>query len=303
MYIFYYEVPQYARTRSEVIALVQRICFGKGLDVSVTHGWWKGFCHRHPSIVLRTPAHLSIARAKATDPEVFSHYFDLLESTLCEHDLLDKPSQLFNMDKTGVPLNPDLLKAFLKRGTKNPVSVSSGDKSQMTVVGCVSAAGYCIPPMIILDRKTLHPDMTIGELPGTTYMACPQKGWIDQELFKMWFEGDFLWYAPPIRPLILLMDGHSAHFCPDTIRMAAEQQVVLFTFPPNTTHVSQPLDKGCFGPLKIEWKKICHDNLVKEGQVVTRYTFSRLFSEAWMRSMTIKNILSGFRVTGIYPLN
>ena len=66
----------------------------------------------------------------------------------------------------------------------------------------------------------------------------------------MWFEGHFLRYAPPIHPLILLMDGHFANFCPDTIGMAAEQQVVLFTLPPNTTHVSQPLDKGCFGPLK-----------------------------------------------------
>ena len=76
------------------------------------------------------------------------------------------------MDKTGIPLGPDLPKGIFKRGTKNPVSVSSRHKSQMTVVGCVSAAGYCIPPMIILDRKTLHPDMTIGELP-VLYMACP----------------------------------------------------------------------------------------------------------------------------------
>ena len=58
---------------------------------------------------------------------------------------------------------------FISPFIKNPVSVSSGDKSQVTVVGCVSAAGYCLPPMIMLDRKTLHPNMTIGELPGTIY--------------------------------------------------------------------------------------------------------------------------------------
>ena len=81
------------------------------------------------------------------------------------------------------------------------MSVSSADKSLITVVGCVSAAGYCIPPMIIFDRKTLHADMTLGELPGTIY-GLSSKGWIDQELFQMWFEGHFLRYAPPIRPLI-----------------------------------------------------------------------------------------------------
>ena len=56
---------------------------------------------------------------------------------------------------------------LVKRGAKNPVMITSGDKFQVTVVGCVSAAGYCIPPMIIWDRKTLHPDMAEGELPGT----------------------------------------------------------------------------------------------------------------------------------------
>ena len=111
----------------------------------------------------------------------------------------------------------------------------------------MSAAGYCIPLMIILDRKTLHPDMTIGELPGTIY-GLSSKGWIDSELFRMWFNDHFLRYAPPVRPLLLLMDGHSTHFCPDTIRLAAEKDVVLFTLPPNTTHIAQPLDKGCFGP-------------------------------------------------------
>ena len=292
----------YPKSRSAVIAIVQRACTNKGLSVTVTHGWWEGFCQRNPSIVLQAPAQMSLARAKASsDPEVFQHYFDLLESTLIEYNIGDKPAQIFNMDETGVPLSPDLPKGVFKKGSK-AVAVTSGDKSQLTVVACVSAGGFCIPPMVILDRKTLHPDMTIGELPGTIY-GLSSKGWIDSELFKMWFNDHFLRYAPPVRPLLLLMDGHSTHFCPETIRLASEKDVVIFTQPPNTTHLAQPLDKGCFSPLKAEWRKVCQEYLAKEGQVVTRYSFSRLFSQAWMRSMTIKNIIAGFRVTGVYPLD
>ena len=77
---------------------------------------------------------------------------------------------------------PDLPKGVFKKGSK-AVAVTSGE---LTVVACVSAGGFCIPPMVILDRKTLHPDMTIGELPGTIY-GLSSKGWIDSELFKMWF--------------------------------------------------------------------------------------------------------------------
>ena len=36
---------------------------------------------------------------------------------------------------------------------------------------------------------------------------------------------------------------------------------------------------------------------------LTRYEFSKLFSEAWTSSMAISNIIAGFRVTGMYPLD
>ena len=49
------------------------------------------------------------------------------------------------------------------------MAVSSGDKSQVTVVWCISAAGYCIPPMVKWDQKTLYHDMTKAELPDTIY--------------------------------------------------------------------------------------------------------------------------------------
>ena len=130
------------------------------------------------------------------------------------------------------------------------------------------------------------------------------KGWIDHELFDVWFNNHFLCYIPSARPVLLLLDGHSSHYCPDTIRVAAQHKIIVFALPPNTTHISQPMDKGCFGPLKEAWKHVCHQYLTTNpGQVVTRYEFSQLFSKAWMSSMTIPNVLAGFRVTGIYPLD
>ena len=99
-----------------------------------------------------------------------------------------------------------------------------------------------------------------------------------------------------------MLDGHSSHYCPDKIRLAAKHQVILFALPPNTTHTSQPLDKGCFSSLKESWKQVCHDFLTSNpGKVITRYQFSQLFNKAWMQNMNISNIISGFKATGIYP--
>lgn len=103
-------------------------------------------------------------------------------------------------------------------------------------------------------------------------------------------------YAPSTRPLLLLLDGHSSHYCPETIRAAAASQIIIFALPPHTTHLTQPLDKSAFACLKKSWRKVCHEFIVSNpGHVVTRYEFSM------RESMTIRNVSSGFTVTGICP--
>ena len=290
----------YPKTVRDILAIVQSILASRGVHKTVTYGWWEAFRRRHPNLALRVPSTLSKARALASSRTVIDHYFDLLEETLVENGLKDCPCQIFNMDESGMPLNPKSFKTIHVRGDRNPLAASSGNKSQITVHACVSASGNYLPPMVIWGRKTLKWEWTIGEVPGTLNGLSP-KGWMDMDLFEKWFNGHFLRYAPSVRPLLLLLDGHSSHFSPVAVKMAAEEQVVMFALPPNTTHLSQPLDKGFFGPLKVAWRRVCHTYLSgNPGVVVTHSTFSQLFSTAWRDSMTSKNIASGFRTTGIY---
>ena len=293
----------YARSRQQVMQLVGEVVSHKGLASNVTHGWWEGFRKRHPKLTLRTAAPMSYARAMASDPETIGNYFDLLEHTLVENDLLDKPAQIFNMDETGMPLDPSPPRVVARRGQKHPSAVGSGDKSQITVLSCCSAAGYAIPPLVIFDRKSLKTELTTGEVPGTVY-GLSKKGWIDGDLFDLWFHKHFLAYAPPVRPLLFLMDGHSSHFQPSVIQRAAEERVIVFCLPPHTTHLTQPLDKGCFGPLKVHWREECWSYICAHpDRIITRYQFSELFGKAWMKAMTMQNIVGGFRTTGVYPFN
>ena len=63
-------------------------------------------------------------------------------------------SNVFNVDESGMPLNPRPVKCAFQQGIKDPLAPSSGGKSQITIVGCINAAGNCTLPMVILDRKT-----------------------------------------------------------------------------------------------------------------------------------------------------
>ena len=65
--------------------------------------------------------------------------------------------------------------------------------------------------------------------------------------------------SPTAPPLLVLIDGHKSHICPEMIKTAAMDGVILFALLPNTMHLCQPLDKGPFAPLKIEWRKDVHD--------------------------------------------
>ena len=56
----------YAKSQKEVLALVQRVLDSRKIPKSVTNGWWESFRHRHPSLTLRSPGPLSLARAKAS---------------------------------------------------------------------------------------------------------------------------------------------------------------------------------------------------------------------------------------------
>jgi len=119
--------------------------------------------------------------------------------------------------------------------------VTANVKAQLTVLACVNAAGNAMPPMVVFDRKILKDELAVGEVPGTTY-GLSDNGWMNGELFDLWFHNHFLCYVPSTRPLLLLLDGHSSHYNPTTVRKAAEEGVILFTLPPHTTHLLQPLD-------------------------------------------------------------
>ena len=133
-------------------------------------------------MTLRTTKPVSYICSVGTRHDIISRYFDLLEETLIENNLIEKPCNIFNMDETGMPLDPLAPKVVAKRGTKHPVATTTGDKSRITVVSCCNAAGYAMPPMVIFHQKTLKHELTKGEVPRTMYRLS-NSGWIDSDLF------------------------------------------------------------------------------------------------------------------------
>ena len=101
-----------------------------------------------------TTAHV---RMDAINRETMQDYFTTLKETLECHDLVSRPAQIYNVDKSGVPFNPRPPNVVTAKGqqTKKVRYHCSGQKGQVTIAACANAAGQAIPPWLF-SNLTLH---------------------------------------------------------------------------------------------------------------------------------------------------
>ena len=298
------------KTKQDVLYIVKRIVEKKQAEKEKEEpfkfsgeGWWQGFMKRHSKLSLRCSDPLSYCRSNAVTKESLDNYFTLLKETLEKNNLMDRNACIYNMDETGMPLDSKQLKRVAPRGFKKVHGPSSGNKTQITILACANAMGNMLPPMVIFKGERFNHDWVKGEVPNTLYGMSPN-GWIDQELFTEWLQKLFIPSIPSTRPVLLLLDGHSSHFNPEAIKIAAEAEIILFCLPPHTTHVAQPLDVSFFGPLKKHWSKVCHSYMTDNpGRVVTKFQFCSLLNQAWFKAINPATIISGFRKVGVCPFN
>ena len=107
------------------------------------------------------------------------------------------------------------------------------------------------------------------------------------------------------RKYLLIVDGHKSHLynLPFYELMRANNIEVL-TIPPHTSHLLQPLDSAPFGAFKINWEsQLRKYNNEHHGHPLNKVNFWDVFVPTWNASMTSKNIMAGFRKTGVSPFN
>jgi len=200
-------------------------------------------------------------------------------------------------------LNHHPPKVVTLKGKRKVQSRTSGNKSQITVIACVSATGHALLPFVIFDVKGLNYKWTKGKVAETRYRLSSSRC-VDTELFKEWLLQHFMKYAVGGRPLLSILDGHSMHYQPELIKYARNHEIILFCLLPHTTHKSQPQDATVFKPLKLHCHEAFHCFVEKKpGKSVTKYHFLQLLNEAWDKT-TIPNIISsGFKRSRIYPFD
>jgi len=266
--------------------------------------WFQGFIARNPTISLRKAESTSIARVIGFRRSEVNRFFDNL-AQVYEKEKFDA-SRVFNVDETGMStVQVQKQKILAPTGKKQIGKIVSAEKGEtITAVVCVSASGTFVPPMLIFPRKNMNPRLLNGAPPGTIGTTSPS-GWINGDLYLKWLNHFIQHTAATVdRKVMLILDNHESHVTLQAYEMCRENGVIVVSLPPHCSHKCQPLDLAVFGPLKTAYYKRCTEWMrMNPGQRITQYQIASLFGDAYCASANLQKCISGFRASGIYPLN
>ncbi|XP_045178154.2 uncharacterized protein LOC123538252 [Mercenaria mercenaria] len=268
----------------------------------LTLAWFEGFRNRWPDVKVHKPRSLEQLRAKMANEKNVNTYFDNLRGTLDQYDLHDKPHLIFNIDEKGISL--DHKPPHIVHVHANPPAVTTGKSKTVTVFGCGSASGVAIPPYFVFAGKRMNPDLLAGKCAGADGTVS-ETGWSNGAIFRHWIEHHFIKYIPgrTNEPVLLMLDGHKSHVSVGFAEWALEQNIVIFVLPAHCSHILQPFDVACFGPFQKIYNIQCHKLIRETSATICRYNVCELACKAYTKAVSPENLQSGFRKTGIYPLD
>lgn len=172
----------------------------------------------------------------------------------------------------------------------------------LTVGVAVSAEGDWSTPLFVLNGQTITDNYMAGAPKGSMF-TMSQKGSITSDIFLSWLK-EFASRLPKDRkhPIILLVDQHTSRYSLPVIEFCRANRILLLAFPPNCTHLLQPLDRLVFSSFKHFQRLVRYQQgLTERG--VDRGNIIGVITPALLWCLRRETILGSWKLTGLSPLD
>jgi hypothetical protein len=272
----------------------------------VGQNWAATFVKRRPELKVKFNRKYDYKRALCEDPEIIQGWFRLVENMKAKYGILDDDT--YNFDETGFMMGMistgAVVTASERRG--RPKSVQQGNRKWTTVIQGINAMGWSIPPFIIFQGKHhLSAWYKEGSTPHDWVIAVSENGWTTNELGLQWLKhfDEHTKRRVIGAHRLLIIDGHESHDSLDFQQYCKENKIITLCMPPHSSHLLQPLDVGCFSPLKKAYGRQAEDLMRNKITHITKLEFLPCFKGAFDTAITKANIQGGFRGAGLVPFN
>ncbi|XP_074040067.1 uncharacterized protein [Leptinotarsa decemlineata] len=264
--------------------------------------WAKHFLTRHPRLSVRFAENIKRSRAGVTQV-ILTNFVNNLRTVLQGVE----PCNIWNYDESNLTDDPGKKKVITKRGVKYPEIIRNSSKSSISLMFAGNAVGVLLPPFVVYKSTNMWSTWVENGPPGCRY-SNSTSGWFDGQTFEEWFKTLML---PTLKKQtgtkVMIGDNLSSHISAEVLGLCEENDIRFVCLPPNSTHLTQPLDVAFFRPLKVAWRKILGSWKETEAgrrcPVLPKQEFPRLLKELLntIQPKQADNLVSGFEKCGIYP--
>ena len=220
--------------------------------------WPYRFIQRREELRTRFSRAYDFQRALCEDPELISAWFRLVFNMRAKYGILD--CDLYNFDETGFMMGmicPSMVVTRSDRRGKGK-AVQPGNREWATAITCVSGDGFDVPPFLLVQGQ-YHLSNWYSEtgLPPTWAIKPTSSGWTDNNTGLDWIQHfDRSTRARTMGVYrMLVLDGHESHQSVEFETYCKDNNIIPVCLPPHSSHLTQPLDVGLFGPLKRAYGK------------------------------------------------
>lgn len=254
-------------------------------------------------LTTRLCQNIKSARARVGRNDI-QEYFDNLKTEKIE----DIPADhILNYDETNFVDNPGTKKMIFHRGVKYPERVINFSKGNVTVMFSATASGTLLPPFVVYKANKMWSSWCLNGPKGCRYSNTPS-GWFDGPMFEEWFTVIVVPWARKLSGQKLIIgDNLSAHISHRVIELCEQHKIKFILLPPNTTHLTQPLDVCVYRPMKIRWREVVEkyktSNPLSVSIEKSRFPFLLKSMLENMKESLVDDIISGFETAGIRPLD
>uniref|UniRef100_A0A336M092 CSON009423 protein n=1 Tax=Culicoides sonorensis TaxID=179676 RepID=A0A336M092_CULSO len=293
----------------EVRKLVQSYCNANKLNIRQFKenlpgiNWFRNFLRRHKDLLSLKKAQ-NIKRSRAEISPISIHeYFDRLRDNLAGVT----PNNILNYDETNISDDPGATKIVARKNGKHADRLMDTSRTSTSVMFSGTASGKLLPPYVVYKSLQLYDTWTNYGPEGAIYNRS-KSGWFDTHLFDDYFFRVALPYFKKSlkeEQKVMIGDNCSSHLSYKVVKACIEYNIRFIFLPPNSTHLTQPLDVAYFRPFKGVWRSLLKEWKLKNRGVLPKCQFPSMLRQAIesLGNKSQKNLISGFRACGIYPFN
>ena len=268
--------------------------------------WPSRFVQRTPELRTRINRKYDYQRALNEDPEIIRAWFRLVHNMKAKYGILDEDT--YNFDEAGFQMGVIGTRMVITSTERyqTPKTLQPGNTEWVTTIVAANAQGWAIPPFIIF-KGAQHYDTwyeAIADRPDWI-LSVSEKGWTSLEHGFEWLK--HFNYFTEGRTIgayrLLIMDGHDSHITSEFIEFCKDHKIITLCMPPHSSHLLQPLDVGCFGPLKRAYSKEIENFIRCRINHITKEDFLSAFKVAFDKAITTTNIQDAFKGAGLVPFD